>query len=59
MEGTPPHESVSMWAGDVSKKVETFQHTGFRGVLAGSGHWVQEEHSAQVNATLLTFLQGL
>jgi pimeloyl-ACP methyl ester carboxylesterase len=28
-------------------------------VLAGSGHWVQEEHPAQVNAALLTFLQGL
>ena len=28
-------------------------------VLAGSGHWVQEEDPAQVNAALLTFLQGL
>ncbi len=28
-------------------------------VLAGSGHWVQEEHAAQINAALLTFLRGL
>ena len=28
-------------------------------VLAGSGHWVQLERAAEVNAALLTFLQGV
>jgi pimeloyl-ACP methyl ester carboxylesterase len=27
-------------------------------VLAGAGHWVQRERAAEVNAALLTFLQG-
>lgn len=28
-------------------------------VLAGSGHWVQEEHAAEVNSALLAFLQEM
>ncbi len=28
-------------------------------VLAGSGHWVQEEHVDEVNSALLAFLQEL
>jgi pimeloyl-ACP methyl ester carboxylesterase len=28
-------------------------------VLAGCGHWTQQEHPAEVNAAMIEFLRGL